>query len=61
MTLFMTLGGFIVGFIQGWELSLVLTAVLPLVALGGFLFTMVLQKSTTMSDKIYQKAGGIAE
>jgi hypothetical protein len=42
MTIFMTLGGFVVGFIQGWEMSLVLTAVLPLIAIGGFLFTIIL-------------------
>jgi uncharacterized membrane protein (Fun14 family) len=50
MTIFMTLGGFIVGFIQGWELSLVLTAVLPLMAVGAFLFTIILQQSKSQQE-----------
>jgi len=38
----MTLGGFIVGYIRGWEMALVSTAALPLLALGAFLLTWVL-------------------
>jgi ABC-type multidrug transport system fused ATPase/permease subunit len=38
----MTIGGFIVGFISGWEMSLVCSAALPVIALAAFLFSIVL-------------------
>jgi len=38
----MCLGGFVVAFLRGWQHSLVTTAALPGIAIGGFLFTYVL-------------------
>jgi ATP-binding cassette, subfamily B (MDR/TAP), member 1 len=61
MTIFMTIGGFIVGFISGWEMSLVCTAALPVIAVATFLFAIVLQNSSNQTAKSYEKAGGFAE
>ena len=41
----MTLGGFIVGFIRGWEMTLVCMASLPLLAIGGGIMGKVMQDS----------------
>lgn len=38
MTIFTVIGGFIVGYISGWEMSLVMTAALPFVGFSAFLF-----------------------
>lgn len=57
----MTIGGFIVGFISGWEMSLVCTAALPVMAVSAFLFAIVLQNSSNQTAKSYEKAGGFAE
>lgn len=55
------IGGFVVGFVYGWKLTLVIISVSPLlVASGGFMATM-----TTMATKkelsAYAKAGAVAE
>lgn len=55
------IGGFILGFAKGWELSLVLLGALPFIALGGGLFAYVLTSMKHLSDKAYLKAGGLAE
>jgi ATP-binding cassette subfamily B (MDR/TAP) protein 1 len=57
----MTVGGFIVGYVTGWELSLVITAALPVVSFGMFLFMIVMQGSTVKTSQIYEKAGGVSE
>jgi len=42
MTISMLFGGFIVAFVRGWLMALVSTGALPILALGGFMFTWVL-------------------
>lgn len=61
MTIFMTVGGFVVGYIRGWELSLVCTAALPVLAVCGFFFTWLLRNSHNIASSTYEKAGGYAE
>lgn len=43
MTIFNTLGGFAVGYIRGWRMSLVATAALPVIVIGALAYTIVLQ------------------
>ena len=61
MSLSMFLSAFAVGYSTSWKLSLVLTAMLPLLGIGGFLVTYLMQSSTKESREAYEKAGGIAE
>ena len=55
------IGGFVMGFARGWELSLVLLGALPFIALAGGLFAYVLTSMKHLVDKAYVHAGGLAE
>lgn len=55
------IGGFVMGFTKGWELSLVLLGALPFIALAGGLFAYVLTSIKHYSDIAYVHAGGMAE
>jgi len=57
----MIISGFVIGFIRGWQLALVLCACIPFIVLSGTLFVFVLQKVAVVSNLAYSKAGGIAE
>ena len=57
----MLLSGFVIGYIFGWQLALVLTAVTPLLAISGTLFVYSIQKQTTVTAKSYAEAGAISE
>ncbi|RIB22625.1 P-glyco protein ABCB5 [Gigaspora rosea] len=52
-------GGFIIGFIKGWKLTLVLCAVFPLMAAAGGFMASALSKGT--SEDAYAAAGSVAE
>lgn len=53
--------GFLVGYIMGWQLALVLTAIMPAVAGSGTAFVYTIQKQTAYTSKSYATAGGISE
>ncbi|XP_077979292.1 ATP-dependent translocase ABCB1-like [Glandiceps talaboti] len=55
------LGGFVVGFIYGWELTLVILAVSPLLAVCAFLMTKLITSMTGTELDAYAKAGAVAE
>ncbi|CAG8807783.1 5445_t:CDS:2, partial [Cetraspora pellucida] len=57
----MFFGGFIIGFVKGWKLTLVLCCVFPLLAAVGGFMTKALDKGTTEGQDAYAVAGGIAE
>ena len=57
----MLISGFIIGYIFGWQLALVLTSVTPLIAVSGTLFVYSIQKQTTYAAKSYAEAGAISE
>ncbi|CAG8506586.1 14903_t:CDS:10 [Cetraspora pellucida] len=54
-------GGFIIGFIKGWKLTLVLCAVFPLMATAGGFMAKALSKGTSEGQDAYAAAGGVAE
>ncbi len=54
------IASFIIGYITSWKLSLVITAMLPLLGLGGF-FMASAMKQGTAEMRTYEKAGGMAE
>ncbi|XP_074659659.1 ATP-dependent translocase ABCB1-like [Tubulanus polymorphus] len=53
--------GFLVGFVKGWKLTLVILSTTPLIALGGALMGRALQRFTAIELKAYSLAGAIAE
>jgi len=57
----MLLSGFVIGYIFGWQLALVLTSLVPLLAISGTLYVVSIQKQTTYTAKSYAAAGAISE
>jgi hypothetical protein len=53
--------GFAVGFTSVWQLTLVTLAVVPLIALAGGSYAVVMIGLTSRSQKAYSKAGEISE
>ncbi|GJP35341.1 hypothetical protein CLOM_g19843 [Closterium sp. NIES-68] len=54
-------GGFVVAFIAGWQLTLVMLAVLPLLAAAGAAMTVIVSKSSNKGQEAYASAGTIVE
>jgi ABC-type multidrug transport system fused ATPase/permease subunit len=52
--------GFILGFVQGWELTLLLIGVTPLLAVGGATMMIALASASKQGLSAYAAAGGIA-
>jgi ATP-binding cassette subfamily B (MDR/TAP) protein 1 len=55
------IASFLVGYITSWQLSLVLTAMLPLLIIGGWCMAKAMQQGSSMNRESYEKSGGIAE
>ncbi|XP_059113266.1 multidrug resistance protein 2 isoform X5 [Peromyscus eremicus] len=55
------LAGFVVGFISGWKLTLVILAVTPLIGLSSAMWAKVLTSFTNKELQAYAKAGAVAE
>ncbi|KAK4742017.1 hypothetical protein SAY87_000018 [Trapa incisa] len=55
------LGGFIIGFVKVWQISLVTLSIVPLIALAGGIYAYVATGLITRVRKSYVKAGEIAE
>ncbi|GMI93521.1 ATP-binding cassette B9, P-glycoprotein 9 [Hibiscus trionum] len=55
------IGGFIVAFIKGWQLALVLTACIPLVAVAGGTMAMIMAKMSSRGQIAYAEAGNVVE
>uniref|UniRef100_A0A1X7TB27 ABC transmembrane type-1 domain-containing protein n=1 Tax=Amphimedon queenslandica TaxID=400682 RepID=A0A1X7TB27_AMPQE len=53
--------GFVIGFIRGWELTLVLIAITPFMVMGAAVFSKVAASFTSQEQKLYAGAGAIAE
>lgn len=55
------LAGFIIGFIYGWKLTLVILAVSPLLVIAGFFMTKLLTSFTAQEQSDYAQAAAVAE
>ncbi|XP_058878458.1 ATP-dependent translocase ABCB1-like isoform X2 [Acipenser ruthenus] len=55
------LAGFIVGFIEGWKLTLVILAISPVLGVAAALFSKILTSFTGKEQATYAKAGAVAE
>ena len=53
--------GFIVAFYYGWQLSLVLLAIVPVLAIAGFLIMKVVGDMSSSTNDSYAQAGAIVE
>ena len=53
--------GFVVAYVKGWQLSLVLTSTLPALVMAAYLVTYAMQTSETRSKKAYERSGALAE
>lgn len=61
MTISMFIAGFIIAFINGWLMTFVLLASLPLIGVSGYFFINSTQQKDKNLEKDYAKAGGKAE
>lgn len=57
----MGISGFVVAFIKGWLLTLVLLGVFPLIILSMYLYMYNVQTKGKREEKSYAEAGGRAE
>uniref|UniRef100_A0A1A8GQ60 ATP-binding cassette, sub-family B (MDR/TAP), member 4 n=1 Tax=Nothobranchius korthausae TaxID=1143690 RepID=A0A1A8GQ60_9TELE len=55
------IAAFVIGFTQGWKLTLVILAVSPALGISAALFSKVLVSFTTKEQSAYAKAGAVAE
>ncbi|KFW86860.1 Bile salt export pump, partial [Manacus vitellinus] len=53
--------GFLLGFVSGWKLTLVIIAVSPLLGLGAAIYGLAVAKLTGRELKAYAKAGAVAD
>ena len=53
--------GIILGFVKGWELTLVILSLSPLIFVLSFVFTKIAESLTKNELKSYANAGSIAE
>jgi len=53
--------GFLIGYIKGWQLALVLTAFLPIIFIAGSMFVYAMQKLTRINNEAYSQSGAISE
>jgi ATP-binding cassette subfamily B (MDR/TAP) protein 1 len=61
MSISQFIASFLVGYITSWQLSLVLTAMLPFLLIGGWCMAKAMQQGSSINREAYEKAGGIAE
>ncbi|EDK31811.1 multidrug resistance protein-like transporter family ABC domain protein (macronuclear) [Tetrahymena thermophila SB210] len=61
MAIFTGLGGFGVGFYNGWQMSLVSAAAAPIIIIGGLIYTIILQQTSIKSSEAYLHASAFAE
>lgn len=56
----MFLTGFIIAFVHGWQLTLIMLSICPLLAIGGALFGKLAAESSSSTQGAYGAAGSIA-
>lgn len=53
--------GFVIAYIKGWQMALVVTAGIPAIGFAGFLYVTILQGKDKKTTANYNEAGGKAE
>lgn len=57
----MFVSGFTIGFVRGWELALVMLAVVPPLGIAGTIMFKMISSLSTATQKNSAAAGGVAE
>lgn len=55
------ISGFIVAFVKGWLLTLVLLSSIPLLVVSGALISVVVSKAASKGQSAYARAANVAE
>lgn len=55
------LGGFLIAFIKGWLLTLVMLSSIPLLAMSGGVMAMMISKMSSRGQGAYAKAASVVE
>ena len=55
------IAGFIIAYIKGWQMALVVTAGIPAIGFTGFIYVTILQTKDQKTSQSYNEAGGKAE
>jgi ATP-binding cassette subfamily B (MDR/TAP) protein 1 len=54
-------GGFVIAFIKGWLLTIVMMSCIPLLVLSGAVMSMVITKASSSGQTAYSKAATVVE
>ena len=54
-------GGFIVAFIRGWKLTLVMLSIIPLLVAAGGATVMIISKKSSQGQQANAEAGSVVE
>jgi ATP-binding cassette, subfamily B (MDR/TAP), member 1 len=57
----MFVSSFVVGYYTSWKLSLVISSVIPVFLIGGWLISKLLKRNSVKVEETFGQAGGIAE
>jgi ATP-binding cassette subfamily B (MDR/TAP) protein 1 len=55
------IGGFIIAFIRGWLLAVVLCSAIPLLVIAGAMVALIISKMATRGQSAYAKAANVVE
>ena len=55
------ISGFIIAYVKGWQMALVVTAGIPAIGFTGFIYVTILQSKDKTTSANYNEAGGKAE
>lgn len=61
MTAAMGTAGFVIAYITGWKLAIVVTAVIPFLLVAGYFNNHYLKQATDFISRVNSKAQGMAE
>lgn len=55
------LGGFIIAFVKGWLLTLVMLSSIPLLVVSGGVMSLIISKMASVGQSAYGKAANVVE
>ncbi|XP_068319430.1 ABC transporter B family member 9-like [Pyrus communis] len=55
------LGGFVIAFVKGWRLTVVLLATIPAIVIAGAIMAIIMSKMSSRGQSAYAEAGNIVE
>ena len=61
MNICQALSGILLGFIQGWQVALIVLAGIPFIGIAAVFLTKLMSRSSTWAQTSYAKSGAIAE